>query len=192
MKLRNKIAAITAAAMLAFTGVGFAAWVFGNEAEETASASNHITAAVDLQGLTVDEETFKLVLDQPAKSYNQNGLGVHWEDNNGNALSSITLTPTIEFKDGTYGDVPVYEWVFDAECDHADLDSYIKFTVTNQDDNGTLTHGDTLAAFVYDLPEVVYADNKEPSTLEEYNTMVSALNGKSVSFSFKLNITDNE
>jgi hypothetical protein len=36
MKLRNKIAAITAAAMLALAGVGFGAWVFTKQVSDSA------------------------------------------------------------------------------------------------------------------------------------------------------------
>lgn len=48
MKLRNKIAAITAAAMLAFTGVGFAAWTFTKEVNQSVeNISGVVTAAVE-------------------------------------------------------------------------------------------------------------------------------------------------
>ena len=62
MKLRNKLAAITAAAMLAFTGIGFGAWIFGHEATANETVTPAVTAAVDLTGLTADEATIKLVL----------------------------------------------------------------------------------------------------------------------------------
>ena len=50
MKLRNKIAAITAAAMLAFTGVGFAAWTFTNvENAEIGSITDKVAVGIELK-----------------------------------------------------------------------------------------------------------------------------------------------
>lgn len=49
MKLRNKIAAITAAAMVAFTGVGFAAWTFTNvENAQISSIEDKVAVGIEL------------------------------------------------------------------------------------------------------------------------------------------------
>lgn len=49
MKLRNKLAVITAAAMLAFTGVGFASWAFTNAVQtQDVAGTPQITCAVEL------------------------------------------------------------------------------------------------------------------------------------------------
>lgn len=188
MKLRNKLAVITASAMLAFAGVGFGAWVFGNTATEQASATGAVTAAVDLTGLTADKASFKLVLDQPSKSYNLNGQGLHWEDNEGNALTSITLTPAITFRSGY--DTPTYEYSFTPTFASTGLDSYVSFTNVDQTERtGTFTQASGLAAFSYTLPTVGYAS--EPASLVEYDAMVTAVGTSTISFSFTLNITDN-
>lgn len=190
MKLRNKLAAITAAAMLAFAGVGFGAWVFGHEAVVSQESSNVITAAVDLKSLTLDKVGFKMVLDQPSKSYNTQGKGIHWEDASGNTITSITLTPVIEYRSGS--DTPTYEYSFvPAITEASGLSTYV--TLSNKDETartGTFTEAAPLAAFSYTLPTLAYAD--EPDTLAEYDAMVSGMSGKTVSFSFTLNITDNE
>ena len=55
MKLRNKLAAITAAAMLAFTGVGFAAWTFTKTVSDTAPVAGKVTAAIEASGLAVQD-----------------------------------------------------------------------------------------------------------------------------------------
>ena len=189
MKLRNKLAAITAAAMLAFTGVGFGAWVFGHQATENATVTNVVTAAVDLTGLTADHDSFKLVLDQPSKSYNLQGKGLHWEDNSGNALTSIELTPAITFRSGS--DTPTYEYSFVPDVTiSSGFDSIVTFSnVDETERTGTFTQASPLAAFSYTLPTLAYTD--EPESLAEYDAMVTALAGKSISFSFTLNITDN-
>ena len=48
MKLRNKIAAITAAAMLAFTGVGFAAWTFTTERSASVTVTDKVAVGIEL------------------------------------------------------------------------------------------------------------------------------------------------
>lgn len=69
MKLRNKLAAITAAAMLAFTGVGFAAWTFNNSVAQEQAANTYVTSALNAENVTLSgNTTIYLVLDQ-AKPY---------------------------------------------------------------------------------------------------------------------------
>lgn len=187
MKLRNKLAAITAAAMLAFTGVGFAAWIFENEATVAPSATNEITTAVELTGLTNTTGAFKLVLDQPVKSYNAQGKDVHWEDNNGNVITSITLTPAITVVDGS--DNPTIEYAITSTVDGGDIENYVSFTPA-ADPTGTFTKANyNSVTITYTLPTVAYI--LEPSSLANYNTMVAALDGETVDFSITLNITDN-
>lgn len=188
MKLRNKLAVITATAMLAFTGIGFGAWVFGHEATEDASATGAVTAAVDLTGLTANKTSFKLVFDQPAKAYNANGQGLHWEDNGGNALTSITLTPAITFRSGS--DTPEYEYSFTPAFTSTGLATYVNFTNVDQTERtGVFTQASGLAAFSYTLPTVAY--HTEPSSLAEYDAMVTAVGTATINFNFTLSITDN-
>lgn len=191
MKLRNKIAAITAAAMLALTGVGFGAWVFGHEATyQESSVANEITAAVDLTGLSSNVSGLKIVLDQPAKTgYNEQGKGVYWADSTGAAVTALTLTPTIAYRSGS--DTPTYEYSFSKTFTHAALDSYVTFgaDALSPSATGTFTEAAPLGAFTYTLPALSYAH--EPTSLAEYDAMVAALDSATVSFSFTLNITDN-
>ena len=189
MTLKNKLAIITATSMLAFTGVGFAAWVFGHQATQTPVASNEVTAAVDLQSLTLDKVGFKLVLDQPAKAYNAQGKGLHWEDNAGNTITAVNLTPVIEYRSGS--DTPTYEYSFLPDVTIADgFATYVTFTnVDETERTGTFTQAAPLGAFNYVLPTVAYAD--EPDTLAEYDALVAGVASKTVSFVFTLNITDN-
>ena len=57
MKLRNKLAAITAAAMLAFTGVGFAAWTFNNSHEQETELGNYVTSAIEANDVVLSGNT---------------------------------------------------------------------------------------------------------------------------------------
>ena len=88
MKLRNKIAAITAAAMLAFTGVGFASWVFTNKVQtQDVSGTPKITCAVELSndfrlykdGGVVEVPALYLICDAPdSNTHTLGGHGVYW------------------------------------------------------------------------------------------------------------------
>lgn len=192
MKLRNKLAAITAAAMLAFTGVGFGAWVFGHEASAIETVTNEVTAAVDLTGLSADITTsgLKIVLDQPAKTgYNEQGKGAYWANSAGAAVTTITLTPTIAYRSGS--DTPTYEYTFSSTFTHTALDTYLNFgsDSLSPSASGTFTQAAPLGAFTYTLPTLSY--KLEPTSLANYDAMVTALHDATVSFSFTLNITDN-
>ena len=189
MKLRNKIAAITAAAMLAFTGVGFAAWVFGHEATANVTVTNEVTAAVDLTGLTADEPAIKLVLDQPAKTgYNEQGKGIYWADASGNEITEIVLTPAISYRSGY--DTPTYEYSFVPTFVATGLESYVAFDDSvDQSETGTFTQAAPLGTFTYTLPGLSYS--AEPTTLAAYDAMVTAAGTATISLSFVLNITDN-
>ena len=95
MKLRNKIAAITAAAMLAFAGTGFAAWVFTNTVStDDAVGTPKVTCAVELNddfelwhdvgadGNAANDAkltSLYLICDAPAaNAYHLGGNGVYW------------------------------------------------------------------------------------------------------------------
>ena len=70
MKLRNKIAAITAAAMLAFTGVGFAAWTFTKTVEDNTTAASKVTCGIEANNLKVyngsaEIENIYVIFDAP-------------------------------------------------------------------------------------------------------------------------------
>ena len=91
MKLRNKIALITMIAMLAFVGVGFAAWAFQNSVETSAIApTDKVAVAVEMDettGLhlyadaehTIEVTALYMICDAPtvADAYLA-GAGVYW------------------------------------------------------------------------------------------------------------------
>ena len=100
MKLRTKLAAITAAAMLAFAGVGFASWTFQNTVQtQDVTVTPEITCAVELNddfklfydadndASTADTQlsTLYLICDAPASlSGVLAGHGVYWSTANDN------------------------------------------------------------------------------------------------------------
>lgn len=99
MKLRNKLAVITAAAMLAFTGVGFASWAFTNSVQtQDMAGTPQITCAVELNddfklyrdvggddnaANDVQVPNLYLICDAPATGLNAlPGNGVYWSTAN--------------------------------------------------------------------------------------------------------------
>lgn len=89
MKLRNRITAITLLAILAFVGVGFAAWTFTNEVEQVTDATGtpKIVCAIELNddfelyNATTNTviSTLYLICDAPASGLNTlAGHGVYW------------------------------------------------------------------------------------------------------------------
>ena len=190
MKLKSKLAVITATAALSFAGIGFGAWVFGHEAtHQDSTISNEITAAFDLTGLTSNVSGLKIVLDQPAKTWNTQGQGVHWADGTGATVTTLTLTPAITYRAGA--DTPTYEYNLSKTVTHDDLDTYVTFgaDALSPSATGTFTQASPLGAFTYTLPVLSYA--AEPTSLAEYDAMVTALTGATASLSFTLSIAGN-
>ena len=101
----------------------------------------------------------------------------------------MTLTPTIAYRAGA--DTPTYEYNHTKTVTHTALDTYVTFgaDALSPSVTGTFTQASPLGAFTYTLPALSYA--AEPTSLAEYDTMVTALASATASLSFTLSITDN-
>lgn len=187
MKLRNKIAAITAAAMLAFTGVGFAAWTFNNSTAQTQNVSTYVTSAIEAKNVELSgDKTVYLVLDQ-AKPYwstavNTGSKPVELTD------GKITVTP--KYKVVNQNDGASWKWTVSSNMNVASaISTYVTVGsfVASSAETGTITAAsgdDQIAAIDYNLPTLNYVEAKKPTSLESYNAMVSALNGAMITFTF--------
>ena len=158
MKLRNKIAAITAAAMLAFAGVGYAAWTFNNAAEQTATENTYVTSAIEAKNVTLSETTYYLVFDQ-AKPYWSTAV-----DNGSKPVEvtdgKITVTPHYEVVDQNDGASWTYTLTSAMAVDSA-ISNYVTVgTFNNADVTGTVTaaNAETIAAVDYALPTLSYIE----------------------------------
>ena len=187
MKLRNKIAAITAAAMLAFTGVGFAAWTFNNSTAQTQNVSTYVTSAIEAKNVELSgDKTVYLVLDQ-AKPYwstavNTGSKPVELTD------GKITVTP--KYKVVNQNDGASWKWTVSSNMNVASaISTYVTVGsfVASSAETGTITAAsgdDQIAAIDYNLPTLNYVEAKKPTSLESYNAMVSAINGAMITFTF--------
>ena len=184
MKLRNKISAITAASMLAFAGVGFAAWTFNNSVAQEAQAQTYATSAINAKNVTLggDVEVY-LVLDQ-AKPYWSAEL-VNGSKPVELVDGSITVTPAYDVTNQNDGASWTYTLTSEITVD-AEIATYVNVTGFDTTDvTGTVTAAgaETIDAVEYDLPALAYTANK-PANYADYQTMLTAVASAHITFTF--------
>lgn len=185
MKLRNKLAAITAAAMLAFTGVGFAAWTFSNTVAQKQDVSTYVTSALKAENVELSGNTeVYLVLDQ-AKPYWSTEKEVNRKPDE-LTDGKITVTPKFTIRDKQDG--ASWDYTLTSSIDvNASIAHYVDVTgFDTADKTGTVSLAGVAnpASVDYALPSLSYVAANKPDTLTKYDAMVSALNGKVITFSF--------
>jgi len=175
MKLRNKLAAITAAAMLAFAGVGFASWTFQNTVSTPEiSVVDEVAVAVEMDSTfnlkaypnnSYTEGTeitaLYLICDAPTPGAGNNyleGNGVYWstsatgKDGSGNKLeiTDLYLLGKLEYnaEDGVWPLTSVTV-TFTVDNNLA-TNNYINF------DNTLVIGDDVVITPVTDAAEVAY------------------------------------
>ena len=168
MKLRNKIAAITAAAMLAFTGVGFAAWTFNKDVTDFKNATIQVLSESEEGTLTLDATDLYIILDQAGISYASDVAGA-------NPVTQLTGVYNA-VADGTLGENMDVTFSLAFSGATSDWSHYVEGLVNPANQTITMVHGDNNIAF--DLPALSYVVANKPSTESEYDAMVTALNGK--------------
>ena len=185
MTLKNKIAAITAASMVAFVGIGFAAWTFNNSVAQTATESAYATSAIEANNVSLSgNTTVYLVLDQDHP---------YWSTavNNGSkpvelANGKITVTPSYSLQNQNDG--ASWTWTLtSAIAVDANIATYVN--VTGFDTvarTGTVTAGggaNQIAAQDYDLPALAYTASK-PANYTDYQTMLTTVASAHITFTF--------
>lgn len=184
MKLRNKLAIITSASMLAFMGVGFAAWTFNNNVAQEQEAGVYVTSAINAKDVVLSGDTeVYLVLDQ-AKPYwsldvNNGAKPVELVD------GKITVAPDYDLTNQNDGASWTYTLTSAIDVD-TDIATYVNVTgFDTVAKTGTITAaGDEgIASVDYDLPALAYTASK-PTTYAQYESMLSAVNGKVITFTF--------
>ena len=197
MKLRNKIAAITAAAMLAFTGVGFAAWTFTKELNSNAQIETKVTAAIEAKDLKVKagtQEVTKLYLICDAPSDGTGlvaGNGLYWSTENSNDVSkkveSLTLVGSVNEADHDITDITKYVGHFASTATSAVSGTWVNIAATtalNQDVTSTSKNSDV--EYVWNLPAVSYA--KVPTSVAEVTALQTEVAALSLTFAFTFNV----
>lgn len=191
MKLKNKLAIITMASMMAFMGVGYAAWTFNNNVAQTQEASVYATSAINAKDVVLSGNTeVYLVLDQ-AKPY--------WstEVNNGSKPvelvgGKITVAPDYDLTNQNDGASWTYTLTSAIDVD-SDIANYVNVTgFDTVAKTGTITAAghEAIASVDYDLPALAYTANK-PLNYADYLTMLSAVDSKVITFTFNCTFAEN-
>lgn len=178
MKLRNKLTAITAAAMLAFTGAGFAAWTFTNDASADSAANIAITAEAEDGVLEVKSPAnLYIILDQAGIYYAASADAAAAD-----AITTLDLTYTTTADPALGVDMGVtFSFAFGS------LDGWTTYVdgLSNPEAK-TLTMVKGANDVSFTLPSLSYTDAK-PSKESEYNAMKTALDGKQITITVTAN-----
>ena len=199
MKLRNKIAAITAAAMLAFTGVGFAAWTFTKTVEDSVTSTSKVTCGIETNNLKVyngdtEIENIYVVFDAPttATGDRKAGEGIFYctdlaspsttkittlklvgqIDRIENDLHYTDVVEKVEFKVTETNSIPAAQVSFNA----GSIADSVQDVVVNDNEYEA----------IYTLPTLDYV--AAPTTLAELTAFDTAVSGKTISLVFTFGI----
>ena len=203
MKLRNKIAAITAAAMLAFTGVGFATWTFTKTVEDSVTSTSKVTCGIEANNLKVyngdteidtEIENIYVVFDAPttADGNRKAGEGIFYcSDITSPSTTKITtlkLVGQIDHieNDLHYGDVVEQVEFKVAETNNIPAEQVSFSAGSIADSIQDVVVNDNEYEAIYTLPTLDYV--AAPTTLAELTAFDAAVGGKTISLVFTFGI----
>ena len=199
MKLRNKLAATTAAAMLAFTGVGFAAWTFTKTVEDSVTATSKVTCGIEANNLKVyngdtEIENIYIVFDAPttATGDRKAGEGIFYctdlarpsttkittlklvgqIDHIENDLHYNDVVEKVEFRVTETNNIPAAQVIFNA----GSIADSLQDVVVNDNEYEA----------IYTLPTLDYVD--APASLAELTAFDTAVSGKTILLAFTFSI----
>ena len=203
MKLRNKIAAITAAAMLAFTGVGFAAWTFTKTVEDSVTATSKVTCGIEANNLKVyngdgdaEIENIYVVFDAPttATGDRKAGEGIFYCTDLASPSATKIKTKTLKLvgqidhikNDLHYGDAAEKVEFKVAETNNIPA-AQVSFNAGSIADSiQDIVVNDNEYEAIYTLPTLDYVT--APTTLAELTAFDTAVSGKTISLVFTFGI----
>ena len=199
MKLRNKIAAITAAAMLAFTGVGFAAWTFTKTVEDSVTATSKVTCGIEANNLKVyDDDTeienIYVVFDAPttATGDRKAGEGIFYCTNlaspSTTKITNLKLVGQIEHieNDLHYNDAVEKVEFKVTETNNIPVEQVSFSAGSIADSIQDIVVNDNEYEAIYTLPTLDYV--AAPTTLAELTAFDAAVSGKTISLVFTFGI----
>ena len=199
MKLRNKIAAITAASMLAFTGVGFAAWTFTKTVEDSITATSKVTCGIEANNLKVyngdtEIENIYIVFDAPttATGDRKAGEGIFYcTDLASPSTTKITTLKLVGQIDHTENDLHYNDIVEKVEFRVTETNSIpaaqVSFNAGSIADSiQDVVVDDNEYEAIYTLPTLDYVN--APASLDELTAFDAAVSGKTISLVFTFGI----
>ena len=199
MKLRNKLAAITAAAMLAFTGVGFAAWTFTKTVEDSVTATSKVTCGIEANNLKVyngdtEIENIYIVFDAPttATGDRKAGEGIFYctdlASPSTTKITTLKLVGQIDHieNDLHYGDVVEQVEFKVAETNNIPVEQVSFNAGSIADSVQDVVVDDNEYEAIYTLPTLDYVD--APASLAELTAFDTAVSGKTILLAFTFSI----
>ena len=205
MKLKNKIMGIGLAAMLAFTGVGFASWTFTKSVDvDVADATGKVTAAIEAKGLSVEDGSgnavtgLYLICDAPTQAEltaaSVTGLlpgnGLYWstQADGSDTITSLTLIGEREYDANDIADINTYVGHFSADAVSAINGTWVNIaSVSALDvDSSATAIGTSTVSTTWTLPVVSYVDI--PESVAEVNALETEVNALDITYSFNFNI----
>ena len=201
MKLRNKIAAITAAAMLAFTGVGFAAWTFTKTVEDNTTATSKVTCGIEANNLKVyngdtEIENIYVVFDAPttATGDRKAGEGIFYCTDLASPSATKIKTKTLKLVgqiDHAKNDLHYNDTVEKVEFKVTETNSIpaaqVSFSAGSIADSvQDVVVNDNEYEAIYTLPKLDYV--AAPTTLAELTAFDTAVSGTTISLVFTFGI----
>ena len=201
MKLRNKIAAITAAAMLAFTGVGFAAWTFTKTVEDSVTATSKVTCGIEANNLKVyngdtEIENIYVVFDAPttATGDRKAGEGIFYCTDLASPSTTKITTKTLKLvgqidhikNDLHYNDAVEKVEFKVAETNNIPVEQVSFSAGSIADSVQDIVVNDNEYEAIYTLPTLDYV--AAPTTLAELTAFDTAVSGTTISLVFTFGI----
>ena len=199
MKLRNKIAAITAAAMLAFTGVGFAAWSFTKTVSDSATVTSNVTCGIEANNLKVyngvnEIENVYVVFDAPttASANRRAGEGIFYcSDIADPEHTKITTLKLVGQIDHVQNDLHYKDAAEKVEFKVTETNglpaAYVGFVAGSiASAEQAVVSGTNSYEAVYTLPSLSYVS--APESLAELTTFHANVSGTTISLAFTFGI----
>lgn len=163
--------------MATVVGVGYSTWYFDDlNTSKSAPVVGEVTDVAQLGTFTLETSSVKFVFDQP-ESDNPDGTGLTME---GSIVCTYTA-PTEDYKvdDGLKVTVTLE---LSTEASKYMTLTFADGKTTKEYTDTTTTPGADFTGFTYDAEDftVAYVADKVPSSLAEYETMRTALEGKTI------------
>lgn len=187
MKLKNKIAAITAASMLAFTGIGFAAWTFTQQRSAEVAVTDKVAVGIELNDnfklYNADDNAsisnLYIICDAPAAEAGiLAGKGVYWASDVDGAtkVDDVYLKGTLKKADeDSVLDKASVTVGFGAT--HSMSSTYITIGAfaAIADEDVAVADNAVVQSDNFNLPTLTYVAVKIPHSVEELTAMNTAL-----------------
>ena len=163
--------------MATVVGVGYSTWYFDDlNTSKSANVVGEVTDVAQLGTFTLETSSAKFVFDQP-ESGEPDGTGLTME---GSIVCTYTA-PTEDYKVDDGLKVTVTLELSEAAAEYMTL-TFADGATTKVYADTTTTPGADFTGFTYDSTAFTfdYIDGKVPSSLTEYETMRTALEGKTI------------